>query len=217
MIGENRCLEALPVTFRKLLLAILVSFSSSIAFAEIKLPSLLSDGMVVQRNLPSHFWGMATPGERVTVSFRGEDKSATADALGHWSIFLSPTKAGGPFEVTIAGTNTITLHDIYVGDVWVASGQSNMEFPLERSSNGEAEIPLANFPQIRLLEVKKTFADSPQEDAPMTGWRACSPETVRQFSAVAYYFAKSIHAKEKVPIGVSTPACHRNACGLRSP
>jgi sialate O-acetylesterase len=190
------------VTFRKLLLIIFVSFLSFSAFAEVKLPSLLSDGMVVQRNIPSHFWGMATPGERVTVSFRGEVKSASADALGHWSVFLSPTKAGGPFEATIAGQNTITLRDIYVGDVWVASGQSNMEFPLERSSNGEAEIALANFPQIHLLEVKKTFADSPQEDAPMTGWRACSPETVRQFSAVAYYFAKTIHSKEKVPIGV---------------
>jgi sialate O-acetylesterase len=190
------------VTFRKLLLVMLASFVSCNAFAQIKLPSLLSDGMVVQQNLPSHFWGMAMPGERVTVSFRGEEKSATADALGHWSLFLSPSKAGGPFEATITGMNTLTLHDIYVGDVWVASGQSNMEFPLERSSNGEAEIPLANFPQIHLLEVKKTFADSPQEDAPMTGWRACTPETVRQFSAVAYYFAKTIHSKEKVPIGV---------------
>src|SRR4051794_27057917 len=92
------------VNSRNRLFVILAFFFSISASAEVTLPSLLSDGMIVQRNLPAHFWGMATPGERVTVSFRSEQKSATADQLGHWSIYLSPAKAGGPFEATVAGT-----------------------------------------------------------------------------------------------------------------
>jgi sialate O-acetylesterase len=170
--------------------------------AEVKLPALLSDGMVVQRDIAPHFWGLASPGERVSVRFRGEEKTATADLLGHWNIYLSPSKAGGPFEATISGQNLIVLHDVYVGDVWVASGQSNMEFPLEKATGGEADIAAASYSQIHLIEVKRTYADSPQEDFPTTGWRACSPESVRQFSAVAYYFGKTIHTKEKVPIGL---------------
>lgn len=179
-----------------------IGFSSVSSFAQVKLPSLLSDGMVVQRDLPAHFWGMATPGERVTVRFRNQEKSATADVLGHWNIYMSPSKAGGPFEATVTGQNTIVIHDVYVGDVWVASGQSNMEFPLNKAQGGEADVAAANYPQIHLLEVRKKFADMPQEDMTTTGWHACTPESVREFSAAAYYFAKNIHAKEKVPIGV---------------
>src|SRR3954471_6902965 len=91
---------------------------------QVKLPALLSNGMVMQRDIPLHFWGMAAPGERVTVSLKGEEKSGTADALGHWNVYLSPSRAGGPFEVSVRGQNTIVLHDVLVGDVWVASGQS---------------------------------------------------------------------------------------------
>jgi sialate O-acetylesterase len=187
---------------RRTLALLLLALVSTFTFAEIRLPALLSDGVVLQRDLPLHFWGMASPGERVTVAFRGEQKSAVTDALGHWSIYLPPSKPGGPFEATIAGQNTILLHDLYVGDVWLASGQSNMEFELERSEDGAAEVARANCPQIHLIRVKQVFADIPQEDISTTGWHTCSPETIGKFSAVAYYFAKNIQPRIKVPVGI---------------
>jgi sialate O-acetylesterase len=190
------------VTRRLLALLVFALLAATLTLAEVKLPALLSDGAVLQRDLPTHFWGMAAPGEKVTVSFRGERKTATSDALGHWSIYLSPSKPGGPFEATITGQNTITIHDIYVGDVWLASGQSNMEFELEKAQDGAAEVARANCPQIHLLQVKRYFAEIPQEDISTTGWHTCSPETIRQFSAVAYYFAKNIQPRIKVPVGI---------------
>jgi sialate O-acetylesterase len=158
--------------------------------------------MVIQRDLPIHFWGLATPAERVSVSFRGEEKSVTADALGHWSVYLKPQGAGGPFEVSVRGQNTIVLRDVLIGDVWVASGQSNMEWPLVKAQGANADISVANYPQIRFLEVKKSYSDWPLQDVITTGWKSSSPTTAAQFSAVAYYFAREIHAREKVPIGV---------------
>jgi sialate O-acetylesterase len=145
---------------------------------------------------------MASPGERVSVSFRGEERTTTANELGHWHVYLSPKSAGGPFDSTIRGQNTIVLHDVMVGDVWVASGQSNMEWPLSRSENGAAEVASADCPQVRLLEVKKAYAESPQENVVTSGWQACTPESVKNFSAIGYYFAREIQQKEKAPIGV---------------
>src|SRR3954471_16354673 len=98
---------------------LIVVLVSMVAHAEVSLPALLSDGMVMQRDLPMHFWGMASPGERVIVALKAEEKSATADALGHWNVYLSPRGAGGPFEVSVRGQNAIVLHDVLVGDVWV--------------------------------------------------------------------------------------------------
>jgi sialate O-acetylesterase len=170
--------------------------------AEVKLPALLSDGMVIQRDIPVHFWGMALPGEQVTVSFRGQEKSTNADALGHWNVYLMPEAAGGPFEASIRGQNQIVLHDVLVGDVWVASGQSNMEFPLRRAQGGDADASAANDPQIRFLQVNRTYAEWPLEDISTPGWKQCTPATALESSAVGYYFAKEIHGREKVPVGV---------------
>jgi sialate O-acetylesterase len=111
-------------------ITVLVLFATISASADVTLPTLLADHMVVQRGLPVHVWGTAAPHESITVNFRGETKSGTADDLGRWSISLSPGEAGGPFQLSIVATNTITLDDVLVGDVWVASGQSNMEFPM---------------------------------------------------------------------------------------
>lgn len=160
------------------------------ALADVTLPSLLADHMVIQRGLPVHVWGMAAPQEAVSVSFRGETKSATADDLGRWNIFLSPGEAGGPFQLIIKATNTITLADILVGDVWVASGQSNMEFPMTELRNARTEIAAAQYPKIRLFLVKHKPADYPLENVESKGWAACAPETVADFSAVAYFFAQ---------------------------
>jgi len=170
--------------------------------ADVTVPALLADHMVVQRGLPVHVWGMAAPHEAVSVTFRGETKSATADDDGRWSVYLSPGEAGGPFQLTIKATNTLVLNDILVGDVWVASGQSNMEFPLTALVNAQTEIAAAQYPKIRLFMVKHKPADYPLENVESKGWVACTPETVADSSAVAYFFARHLQQKLGVPIGL---------------
>jgi sialate O-acetylesterase len=170
--------------------------------------------MVVQRDLPVHVWGLASPGQEVKVSFRGEDRMVTVGQLGRWSLYLKPGAAGGPFQMTIQGklategipatqtSQTITLEDVLVGDVWVASGQSNMEFEMRRAATAAEDLPHADNPRIRLLTVKRHAADYAQDDFETAGWAASSPETAKEFSAVAWYFAREIEQREKVPIGV---------------
>jgi sialate O-acetylesterase len=167
--------------------------------------------MVVQRDMPVHIWGMAAPGEAVQVSFRGETRSTTAGQLGRWSVYLSPGAAGGPFELTVKGTpatadsnppQTISLDDVLVGDVWVASGQSNMEFAMRQAATANEDLPRATNAQIRLLIVKKKAAEYTQDDMETEGWSASTPETARDFSAVAWYFAREIQQREHVPVGV---------------
>lgn len=186
--------------------ALLVSAPSS--RAEVSVPSVLADHMVLQRDKPVHLWGMADPGETVTVEFRGNRASTQAGRLGRWSVDLPAGQAGGPFALTIRGKNTIAWKDILVGDVWIASGQSNMEFPMARTEwsngvrNAPQEVAAANYPRLRLYMVHHQFADYPRYDAPATGWSACTPQTVADFSAVAYFFARDLMKRENVPIGV---------------
>jgi len=188
---------------RVLLTLVAIVFTSSLSSrADVTVPSLLADHMVVQRGLPVHVWGMAAQHEAVSVTFRGETKTGTADDAGRWSVSLSPGEAGGPFELSIKATNTIVLHDILVGDVWVASGQSNMEFPMTGLVNAQTEIAAAQNPKIRLFLVKHKPADYPLENVESKGWAACTPETAADSSAVAYFFARSLQQKLGVPIGL---------------
>lgn len=198
MIRKHLQLSTLLIV---IVLAALVALAIPLR-ADVTLPALLADHMVVQRGLPVHVWGMAAPHEAVTVSFRSETKSATADDDGRWSVYLSPSEAGGPFQLTIKGTNTIAVNDILVGDVWVASGQSNMEFPMLELTNAQAEIAAAQNPKIRLFMVKHKPADYPLENVESKGWAACTPETVADTSAVAYFFARHLQQKLGVPIGL---------------
>jgi sialate O-acetylesterase len=145
---------------------------------------------------------MAAPHEAVSIAFRGETKTGTADDDGRWSIYLSPGEAGGPFQLTIKATNTVVLNDILVGDVWVASGQSNMEFPMTGLLNAQTEIAAAQYPKIRLFLVKHKPADYPLENVESKGWAACTPETAADSSAVAYFFARNLQQKLGVPIGL---------------
>ena len=180
---------------------------SAVARADVSLPVVLSDGVVLQREMPIHVWGKAAPGESVRVGLKQQQKTTTADFAGRWHIYLAPEPAGGPYELTVTGQNAIVLHDVLIGDVWVASGQSNMEYPMEGwngtpKQNAE-EMPRANLPTVHLLKVAKDYSERPRNDlAKPAKWSPCSPATVREFSAVAYYFAKEIAAREKVPIGV---------------
>ncbi|WP_263357870.1 sialate O-acetylesterase [Acidicapsa ligni] len=187
-------------------LALMVS--GSLMKAEVRLPKILASHMVVQRDLPVHVWGWAEPGETVSVSFRGDSRATKADELGQWSIYLSPGAAGGPFELMVKGTNTVTLSDVLVGDVWVASGQSNMEFEMRKAATAATDLPKAENSQIRLMIVSRNAAEYPQtdvnEDPAGNGrtWAASTPDTAKNFSAVAWYFAREIEAREHVPVGV---------------
>ena len=178
--------------------------------AQITLPKVLSSHMVVQRDLPVHIWGMAEPNEAVSVEFRGETRSTHADRLGLWSVYLAPGAAGGPFDLTVKGTPKeanaaappIVLSDILVGDIWLASGQSNMEFPLSRSATAAQDLPNASNPRIRLLMVNKRASDYAEADIDSGGWAVSDPETAKDFSAVAWYFGRDISQRENVPIGL---------------
>jgi sialate O-acetylesterase len=174
--------------------------------AQVTLPNILASHMVVQRDLPVHVWGMAAPGETVGVSFRGETRSTQAGPLGRWSVYLSPGTAGGPFQLTVAGSTdaqTINLDDVLVGDVWIASGQSNMEFAMRQAATADADLPHADNARIRLMIVKKKAVEYPLDDVEVdASWAASTPETARNFSAVAWYFAREIESREHVPVGV---------------
>ena len=157
----------------------------------------------MQRSVPVHVWGQAAAGEAVSVKFRGASRATKADELGRWSVHLPAGESGGPFELEIQGSNRIVLGDVWVGDVWVASGQSNMEMALREVNNAESEIANANWPRIRLLRLNNTTSDYPlTEPSIKSGWRACTPDSARDFSAAAYFFGREIHQKQRVPVGL---------------
>ncbi|WP_316771390.1 sialate O-acetylesterase [Pedobacter frigiditerrae] len=179
---------------------ILVSLSSS---AQIKLPRLISDGMVLQRSIPIKLWGWATPNESVKLNFNKAEYTAKANEKGEWQIKLPAQKAGGPYQMVFTASNKIILKDILFGDVWVCSGQSNMELPMSRLSDKYPDvIANANNNQIRQFQVPDEF-DFKQErkDFSNGSWISASPKNVLDFSGVAYFFALEIYKKNHIPIG----------------
>jgi sialate O-acetylesterase len=173
------------------------------ASAELKLPSIFGDHMVLQDGMPLPVWGTADPGQEVTVTFGEKSAKATAGADGKWEVKLPPIKASSqPGTMTVAaGAQTLQFSDVLVGEVWVCSGQSNMEFPLAAAHNSATELPQANDAQLRLFLVKKTEAHTPAAD--VTGqWQVCTPESARGFTAVGYFFAKELRTKLSEPVGL---------------
>jgi sialate O-acetylesterase len=181
------------------------------AGAEVRLPNVLSSHAVLQRDAPIHVWGWSDPDETVTVHFHDQVSTASADNLGKWSLWLTPEHAGGPYTLTAQGSSNsgsvVTLSDILVGDVWVASGQSNMEMPLNGFpgsavlKNAQQEIAQANLPTVRLLRIEHNTSYFSVNDITAT-WTECRPQTAAEFSAVAYFFGREINAREHVPIGL---------------
>lgn len=171
------------------------------AQADVRLPRIIGDHMVVQRDLPVKIWGWADPGEKVTVQLAGKEATATAGDDARWIVTLDPVHADEPLVMTVRGKNTIRVEDILVGEVWVCSGQSNMQWSVRQSMNAEEEIAAADYPRIRLFTVARKIAPKPESDC-QGQWAACSPETVPGFSAVAYYFGRHLHRKLGVPVGL---------------
>lgn len=157
--------------------------------------------MLLQRDVPVRIFGKADPGESVTVAFRSQSVQTTADVLGRWEAWLQPLSPGPAAGMTIRGTNTIVVSDVLVGDVWVGSGQSNMQWTVRRSDNSDAEIASATCPQIRLFYVPRKPSAVPVDDVEAK-WVVCSPESIAEFSAVLYYFGRQMHKDLKVPMGL---------------
>lgn len=187
-----------PITsFVSLAIAFLCSGSVS---AIVKPNSLFTDGAVLQRDQPVPIWGTASDGEKVTVELAGQKLTTTATD-GTWRVDLRPLTAGGPFAMTISGENTVRVNNLLVGEVWVCSGQSNMAFSLNGAATAKQEIPQADFPEIRMFTVRREAAITPQEKV-KGSWVECSPQTAARFSAVGYFFARDLHRKLGVPVGM---------------
>lgn len=184
--------------------------------ADVTLPAIFRDGMVLQRNSEIPVWGTAAAGEEVTVQLDGKSATATAGKEGNWMVRLPAMKAGGPHTLEISGSSQLKVDDVLVGEVWICSGQSNMEWPMTRTMNAKEEIAAASDDQLRLFHVKRTRAAQPATAIPVQGgyWNATTPETVKSFSAVGYFFGKHLREQLKVPVGLiesawgGTPAEH---------
>jgi len=178
---------------------------ASAATADVKLPAVFGDQMVLQRETNAPVWGWADPGEQVGVTGSWAQNAAavaTADADGRWRLALKTPAAGGPYVVTVKGKNTVQLSDVLIGEVWLCSGQSNMGMTVGSSNNAAEEIAAAKYPQMRLLGVNLVTAEEPQTDCAVRPWAECSPENVGSFTAAGYFFGRKLHQDLGVPVGL---------------
>lgn len=184
-----------------LMLITVNALNVNLAQAEIKLPSIIGDHMVLQQGQKNPLWGWSEPGEKITVTVDGQSHSTTADNNGKWKVTLEPLKVGGPYEITIKGKETLTLKDVLSGEVWICSGQSNMAWTVGSSNDADLEIMTANYPKIRLISVPQVGTQEPQDNF-KGQWEACTPETVKNFSGVGYFFGRQLYQTLNVPIGL---------------
>lgn len=170
--------------------------------AKIQMPSFFSNDMIIQRDMPIPVWGNANPGELIEVSFKDEKIKVKADQDGNWNVELSSSAYGGPFLMKIKGKDEkLEFENVLVGDIWLCSGQSNMEWRVRYSNNPEFEISNASYPNIRLFTVEHTLSSFPEKEVKGC-WHACSPETVGDFSAVGYFFGRELHNELNIPVGL---------------
>lgn len=184
---------------RILILAALSSFS--FLHAELWMPSIFSDHMVLQRELANPVWGTADPGQTVTVSIAGQGHATQADDEGNWRVKLAPLPAGGPHKLSVEAGDSLTFADVLVGEVWFCSGQSNMRWSVRRSDEAALEIASANYPEMRILSVPNVGTQIPQDDID-AHWKRVTPKTIAEFSAVGYFFGRRLHNTLGVPVGL---------------
>ena len=175
------------------------------AIADVTLPCVFSDHMVLQRDKPVAVWGWAEKGEKITVTVAGKTASAKTGADGRWELSIGPLPAGGPHKMVVKGANTITIDDVLVGEVWLCSGQSNMAMTVSRAADFEKEKQAATWPKIRMLTVVRQSIEKPASKCE-GDWKICEPETVGGFSATAYFFGRTLHEELGVPVGLITSA-----------
>jgi len=193
--------------FHVLVTAIVAALCWIGAHADVALPPVISDSMVLQQAQHAQLWGTAAPGEPVTVCLANQTVQTTADVQGKWSLRLKPIKAGGPYTLVVSGAkNTLTVHDVLVGEVWCASGQSNMEFTLDRANNAEQEVAAANYPTLRIFTANRQVARTPQESVG-GHWVVCTPQTAGKFTALGYFFGREIIKARKTPVGLLHISC----------
>lgn len=185
---------------KRIALLLLITALSACA-ADVKISTIFTDNMVLQRGVKVPVWGTADAGEEVSVAFDKQTVKVTADKDGNWKAELESLEAGGPFELTVAGKTTLTIKNVLVGDVWICSGQSNMEFTVNGALNSKDEIAKADFPQIRHIKVANKVGLEPK-DSISGKWAVCSPQTAGGFTAVGFFFARELHQELKVPIGL---------------
>lgn len=170
--------------------------------AQVILPKIFSDNMVLQRNVLIPVWGQAGANEKITIQFHNQKKTVKSDKFGKWIVRLDTEIAGGPYQLTVKAKNTIQIKNILVGEVWLCSGQSNMEWDVSQSLNAKKEIETANNPFIRQIKISKEINTTPQNDFRAGTWQVCDSTTVGKFSGVAYFFAKKIYEELKIPVGL---------------
>ncbi len=173
--------------------------AATVARAEVRPARVFGDHMVLQRDRPIKIWGQAAPGEPVTVEFHFQKKSVTAGSDGAWAVILEKEAAGGPYSLKIG---VATFSDVLVGEVWICSGQSNMEWPVSETMNAAAEMAAADFPKIRHLKVPHRVSLRPEPDIDAADWQVCTPASVGSFSAVGYFFARKVFEETGVPVGL---------------
>ena len=183
-------------------IALLLPFTAATAFAEVSLPSVFNSHMVLQRDKPVAVWGKAAAGEKVTVSFAGQKKETAAGPDGKWTLNLDAMPANAtPQTLTVNGTNEVKFDDVLVGEVWLGSGQSNMQWSVDASDKAQEEIAAANFPNIRLYLVPLVSSPTRNDNVNAT-WTACTPQSVPKFSAVLYFMGRHLHKELNVPVGL---------------
>lgn len=189
---------------KKAIVTILALFCSISIFAQIRLPKLVSDGLVLQRDKENLIWGWAAPQEKINLTFNKKTFNTTTNSVGKWEIKLPAQAAGGPFEMTFKGSNSLIVKDILFGDVWICAGQSNMVLPMERiKEKYHDEVANDNFPQIRNLFIPTiTSLSRPKDDIQNISWKSATGKDLLSFGGVSYFFAKELYKKYKVPIGI---------------